>query len=235
MLFGDCFPILSCDRNCLSLKHTIYRNLTQFFCTFKIHFLQQNFFLPSGQRRAAFSPGICPLVYDWQVPGFDGWPFPWISAELRQRVQIPALCGGPGTRQRDKHSEFWGALLLARSECSCGLWNCISSSWSPGGLAGQHCQGLFGWEPGPLDAGQDFPYEGDCWSWAMTLSEMGLLNTWYWLHLLKTVCGNYSLEIKWELGSVNTHILRQTLYVKLVCEAKELGLHPVVNGEPWRM
>lgn len=128
MLFGDCFPILSCDRNCLSLKHTIYRNLTQFFCTFKIHFLQQNVFLPSGQRRAAFSPGICPLVYDWQVPSFDGWPFPWISAELRQRVQIPALCGGPGTRQRDKHSEFWGALLLARSECSCGLWNCISSS-----------------------------------------------------------------------------------------------------------
>lgn len=130
----------------------------------------------------------------------------------------------------------WGTLLLlARSERSRGLWNCISSSWSPGGLAGQHCQSLFRWEPGPFYAGQDFPYEGSCWSWATTLSEMGLLNIWDWLHLLKIVCGNCSLEIKWELGSVNTHILRQTLYVKLVCEAKELGLHPVVNGEPWRM
>ena len=31
---------------------------------------------------------------------------------------------------------------------------------------------------------------------------------------------------------IDSHILRQNLYVKLVCQATELGLYLIVNGEP---
>lgn len=49
------------------------------------------------------------------------------------------------------------------------------------------------------------------------------------------MCGNNSL--KWELWGVvrdvytHTYTLWQNLYIKVVCQVKELGLYPVVNGK----